>query len=178
MPTPSPTPLSTLRHAIAGFLAGGGLAAAAAVALVLRLLPADLPGERFSRVDLLVLLAWGLAAGLGYWLAGRRLLRGSVEEPMSRATSPWGTARLALGALLRGLLGWPLFAALVLLLRPPLTWAVEMTALAQLVRPAAPMPLDAALTLALGAALAAAIGRAEGRGTARRLLHLARRAAR
>ncbi|HMS01732.1 MAG TPA: hypothetical protein PKE51_02105, partial [Gemmatimonadaceae bacterium] len=45
MPTPSPTPLSTLRHAIAGFLAGGGLAAAAAVALVLRLLPADLPGK-------------------------------------------------------------------------------------------------------------------------------------
>lgn len=161
-----------LRLTTLGYLVGGGLAAALAVWALVQLLPADLPGVALGAWDVAVLTMWGAAAGSGHWWGAERSLwrlmrqHGADAAGQLRPLSSQASGlRLPAGALLRGLLAWPVFAASMLLVAPALQWLTERVA-------AAPLPLSelpGVVSLTAGSLLAVALGRVEGRAAVRRL---------
>ncbi|MCU0615936.1 MAG: hypothetical protein MUD17_02460 [Gemmatimonadaceae bacterium] len=161
-----------LRLTTLGYLLGGGLAAALAVWALARLLPADLPGVALGAWDIAVLSMWGAAAGSGHWWGAERTLWRVVRQHGADAAEqlrPLGTLanglRWPAGALVRGLLGWPVFAALMLLVGPALQWATERIATS----PGLSSELSGVLSATAGTLLAVALGRVEGRAAVRRL---------
>jgi hypothetical protein len=161
-----------LRLTTLGYLVGGGLAAALAVWALVQLLPADLPEVALGAWDVAVLTMWGAAAGSGHWWGAERslwrLMRqhgADVAEQLRPLATLANGLRLPAGALVRGLVGWPIFAASMLLVTPALQWLTEGIA-------AAPGPfaeLPGVVSVTAGALLAVALGRLEGRAAVRRL---------